>query len=206
MDIAEARRAALAETERTSNGRIPDSPDMTLATRFKSRKRLEAENVILRQQVTVLSRKSSDAGVSPEKLIGLSSYRYTELFPSILDAVVVVKPETVIRWHLPGFQAYWHWKSRGLGGRPKVGEMRAAFDRYADFMACGYGAPFFNAASREILQGARKGAVRKERSLARREARGWLGAASEQPLLWLGERPCGANAKVCSCLRIWARS
>jgi transposase InsO family protein len=52
-----------------------------------------------------------------DRLIFASVYR---LFPSILDAVVVVKPETVIRWHRRGFQAYWHWKSRRLGGRPKL--------------------------------------------------------------------------------------
>lgn len=42
------------------------------------------------------------------------------LFPSILDAITVVKPETVIRWHRRGFRAYWRWKSRRRRGRPRI--------------------------------------------------------------------------------------
>lgn len=34
--------------------------------------------------------------------------------------MVIVKPETAIRWHRTGFRLYWRWKSRSLGGRPKV--------------------------------------------------------------------------------------
>jgi hypothetical protein len=33
---------------------------------------------------------------------------------------VVVKPETIIRWHRAGFRLFWRWKSRSRGGRPKV--------------------------------------------------------------------------------------
>ena len=92
---------------------------LILRARFKSRERLEAENIILRQQVIVLSRKSRTRVClrNIDRLIFASLYR---LFPSILDALVVVKPETVIRWHRRGFQAYWRWKSRRFGGRPKI--------------------------------------------------------------------------------------
>lgn len=41
-------------------------------------------------------------------------------FPAILNAITVVKPETVIRWHRRGFRAYWRWKSRRCGGRPRI--------------------------------------------------------------------------------------
>jgi transposase InsO family protein len=34
--------------------------------------------------------------------------------------LVIVKPETVIRWHRAGFRLFWRWKSRARGGRPKV--------------------------------------------------------------------------------------
>jgi transposase InsO family protein len=34
--------------------------------------------------------------------------------------LVIVKPETVVRWHRTGFRAYWRWKSRSRGGRPKI--------------------------------------------------------------------------------------
>ena len=40
------------------------------------------------------------------------------LAPKILDAWKILKPETVIRWHRPGFRGYWRWKSRPRGGRP----------------------------------------------------------------------------------------
>jgi transposase InsO family protein len=42
------------------------------------------------------------------------------LFPSVLAAITIVQPETIIRWHRTGFRLYWRWKSRSRGGRPKV--------------------------------------------------------------------------------------
>ncbi len=92
---------------------------LVLRSRFKSRTRLEAENIVLRQQLIVLSRKSQ-ARVrlwNTDRLLFVWLYR---LFPSILDAVTIVKPETVIRWHRRGFRAYWRWKSRPCGGRPRI--------------------------------------------------------------------------------------
>jgi hypothetical protein len=52
------------------------------------------------------------------------------LFPSILDAIIIVQPETVIRWHRRGFRAYWRWKSRHVGGHPRIdSEIRALIRR-----------------------------------------------------------------------------
>jgi transposase InsO family protein len=87
--------------------------------RLKSRARLEAENLVLRQQVIVLSRKSGSRVWLRNiyRLIFVWIYR---LFPSILNAITVVKPRTVIRWHRRSFRAYWHWKSSRVGGRPKI--------------------------------------------------------------------------------------
>jgi hypothetical protein len=86
---------------------------------LKSRARLEAENIILRQQVIVLSRKSQSRMRlrNIDRLIVVWQYRF---FPSILNVIIVVKPETVIRWHRRGFRAYWRWKSRRRGGRRKI--------------------------------------------------------------------------------------
>jgi hypothetical protein len=42
------------------------------------------------------------------------------LVPGVLDALKIVRPQTVIRWHRAGFRAYWRWKSRPRGGRPKT--------------------------------------------------------------------------------------
>jgi len=86
--------------------------------RLKSQARLAAENVALRQQVIVLNRRSRRVRLrNIDRLIFVCLYR---LFPSIVDAVVVVTPETIIRWHRRGFRAYWHWRSRRRGGRPRV--------------------------------------------------------------------------------------
>jgi hypothetical protein len=40
--------------------------------------------------------------------------------PGVLDALKILKPQTVIRWHRAGFRTYWRWKSRPRGGRPKT--------------------------------------------------------------------------------------
>src|SRR6202042_3671921 len=42
------------------------------------------------------------------------------LAPGALDALKIVRPGTVIRWHRTSFRAYWRWKSRPRGGRPKT--------------------------------------------------------------------------------------
>jgi hypothetical protein len=88
-------------------------------TRLKSRASLEAENLLLRQQVIVLSRKSRSRVRlrNIDRLIFVWLYR---CFPAILNAITVVKPETVIRWHRRSFRAYWRWKSRRYGGRPRI--------------------------------------------------------------------------------------
>jgi hypothetical protein len=96
---------------------------LVVRSRLKSGASLEAENLVLRQQVIVLSRKSRSR-VRPrniDRLIFVWLYRF---FPSILNAITVVKPETVIRWHRRGFRAYWHWKSRRRGGRPRTDRER----------------------------------------------------------------------------------
>jgi hypothetical protein len=40
--------------------------------------------------------------------------------PRILDALTIVEPETVIRWHRTGFRSFWRWKSRRRAGRPSI--------------------------------------------------------------------------------------
>src|SRR6266571_8006690 len=42
------------------------------------------------------------------------------LLPCLLGTIQIVRPETVLRWHRSGFRAYWRWKSRNRGGRPKI--------------------------------------------------------------------------------------
>ena len=102
---------------------------LIVRSRLRSQARLQAEILVLRQQLLVLSRKSLLRARlrNLDRLILVWLYR---LFPSILDAITVVKPETVLRWHRRGFRAYWHWKSRRAGGRPKIDrEIRALIRR-----------------------------------------------------------------------------
>ncbi len=90
-----------------------------LASLFKSRARLEAEILILRQQINVLRRKAPKRVflTNVDRLIFVLLYR---LVPTTLDALAIIKPETVVRLHRHGFRAYWRWKSWSRGGRPKT--------------------------------------------------------------------------------------
>src|ERR1700737_3575293 len=85
---------------------------------FRSRASLQAEILTLRHQLNVLRRKSPQrlGFTSIDRLVFAGLYR---LAPGMLDALKIVRPETVIRWHRAGFRAYWRWKSRPRGGRPK---------------------------------------------------------------------------------------
>jgi hypothetical protein len=86
---------------------------------FRSRAALQAEILVLRHQLNVLRRKSPKrvALSNIDRLVFAGLYR---LAPIVLDALKILKPETVIRWHRAGFRAYWRWKSRPRGGRPKT--------------------------------------------------------------------------------------
>src|SRR5258708_14286542 len=86
---------------------------------FKTKVRLEAEIISLWHQLNVLRRRvpAKPRLVVADRLLFVWLYR---LFPSVLNAVTIVQPETVIRWHRTGFRLYWRWKSRSRGGRPKV--------------------------------------------------------------------------------------
>ena len=92
---------------------------MFVADLFKSRCRLEAENLLLRHQLTIALRRA------PPRLRLLGSDRalliwMTRLWPSLLGGVQVVPPETILRWHRAGFKMFWRWKSRNRAGRPRI--------------------------------------------------------------------------------------
>src|SRR5262245_10547785 len=36
------------------------------------------------------------------------------------NALIIVKPDTVVKWHREGFRLYWRWKSKAPIGRPKI--------------------------------------------------------------------------------------
>jgi hypothetical protein len=82
---------------------------------FRSRAALEAEILVLRHQLNVLRRKSPSrmafSGVDRVVFAGLYA-----LAPTILNALKIVKPETVVRWHRAGFRAYWRWIAPRIHG------------------------------------------------------------------------------------------
>jgi hypothetical protein len=85
---------------------------------LQSRAALAAENLALRQQIAILQRSVKRPRV----------HRRDRIFWVWLScpwrgwrsSLLVVQPETVIRWHRKGFRLYWHWRSRRRGGRPKL--------------------------------------------------------------------------------------
>ena len=90
-----------------------------VANLFKSRRRLEAENLFLRHQLNIAIRRA------PHRLQLRGSDRallvwMTWLWPGLLGLSRVIQPGTILRWHRAGFRAYWRWKSRGRPGRPRV--------------------------------------------------------------------------------------
>jgi hypothetical protein len=86
---------------------------------LRSRAALEAEVLVLRHQLNVLRRTSPKRVTlnSVDRLLLVGLYR---LAPGVLDALKIVRPETLMSWHRAGFRAYWRWKSRPRGGRPKT--------------------------------------------------------------------------------------
>jgi hypothetical protein len=86
---------------------------------FRSRASLKAEILMLRHQLNVLRRKAPKRLVFSnfDRFVFASLYR---IAPGVLNALVIVKPETVIRWHRAGFRLFWRWNSHSRVGRPKV--------------------------------------------------------------------------------------
>ena len=100
-----------------------------LASPFKSKRRLEAENAALRHQVIVLQRKVRGRVhfTNSDRLFFVQLYRW---LPSVLKAMTIIRPETLVRWHRAGFRCYWRWKSRSFGGRPQIdADLRALIRR-----------------------------------------------------------------------------
>src|SRR3984957_14538391 len=80
---------------------------------------LGAEILILRHQLNIqrrhLPKRLTFSAMDRLIFVGLS-----RLAPTTLNALMIVKPETVVKWHRAGFRLYWRWKSRARGGRPTV--------------------------------------------------------------------------------------
>ena len=89
---------------------------MFVADLLKSRSGLDAENLLLRYQLTIAMPPRLRLRGSDRSLLTWM----TRVWPSLLGAVQVVQPETVLRWHRAGFEMFWRWKSRHGAGRPRI--------------------------------------------------------------------------------------
>ena len=98
-----------------------------LASPFKSKLRLQAENAVLRHQLNVLRRRLPGRVrlTNNDRWFFILLYRW---FPSILQVLTIIRPETLVRWHRAGFRRCWRWKSRSLGGRPLIDMEKSGLD------------------------------------------------------------------------------
>ena len=157
-----------------------------LVSPFKSKSRLAAENAALRHQVTVLRRKVPGRIqlTNADRLFFVQLYRW---FPSILKAITIIRPETVVRWHRAGFRRYWRWKSRNPGGRPPIrAELRALIRRMSVENAL-WGAPRIQG---ELL---RLGFAVAQSTVAKYMAK--RGGPSGQTLEHVSAQPCAAHRR-----------
>ena len=92
---------------------------IVVANLFKSRRRLEAENILLRHQLNIALRQTQ-ARLRLRSVDRAILGWMVRVWPDLLGTVHVVKPETVLRWHRAGFRAVWRWKSRRRAGRPRI--------------------------------------------------------------------------------------
>jgi putative transposase len=106
---------------------------------FRSRSDTALEVLALRQQVAVLKRQRPRPTLTRLDRFFWTSLRH--LWPRWSDVLLIVKPETVVRWHRVGFRLYWRWRSRHRGGRPRVSEEIRLLIRRLAAENAGWGAP-----------------------------------------------------------------
>jgi putative transposase len=84
----------------------------------RTRRHLAIEILALRHQLGVLKRSVKRPRLSDvdRGLWVLLSRRWS----SWSDALIIVKPATVVKWHRAGFRRYWTWRSRPKCGRPAI--------------------------------------------------------------------------------------
>ena len=90
----------------------------TGADLLRSRAQLLAENALLRQQLLVLRRNVKRPALTPtdRALLVVLAGRVR----AWRQALLVVQPDTLLRWHRAGFRAFWRRKSRPGPGRPPL--------------------------------------------------------------------------------------
>jgi hypothetical protein len=97
---------------------------------FRSRKGQAIVELALRQQLATLSQKKSKPKITPlDRVFWAALFRF---WPRWKRVLVIVKPDTVVRWHRKGFRLYWRWISKRGPGRPPVSpEVQALIKAFA---------------------------------------------------------------------------
>ena len=113
---------------------------VVLRALLTSRAALVAENLVLRQQITVLQRSVRRPRLRRrDRAFWVLLSRLWKEWSSLL---VIVQPETVIRWHRQGLKLYWRWKSkRTTTGRPPIDAGVRALIRRMSKKNATWGAP-----------------------------------------------------------------
>lgn len=140
---------------------LPFIVSLIAATRvfFQSRTDTAVEVLALHQQVAVLKRRRPRPPLRPLDRLFWTLLRAT--WSRWKDALVIVKPETVVGWHRAGFRLYWRWKSRRRDGRPRIKEeIRVLIRRLAQENS-DWGAPKIHGELQKL------GFVLSERTVAR---------------------------------------
>ena len=84
---------------------------------FVTRHKLALEAAALRQQLAVFKRKQPRPRLKRQDRLFWTVLR--RLYSGWADALIIVKPKTVVSWHRAGFRLFWRWRSR-QSGRPKI--------------------------------------------------------------------------------------
>ncbi len=104
---------------------------------LRNRTELAAENLALRQQLAILQQKSKTPRLRRRDRIFWALL--SRIWADWRAALLIVQPDTVVRWHREGFRLFWRWKSRtGKVGRPKIkAEIRNLIRRMSRGIRCG---------------------------------------------------------------------
>jgi putative transposase len=84
----------------------------------RSKSQLVGENALLRQQLIILRRQvKRPACTKTDRMLLVLLARIVRRWK---QALVIVQPETLLRWHRQGFRLYWKYKSRAISATPKL--------------------------------------------------------------------------------------
>ncbi len=90
----------------------------TLTDLARSKSELVAENVLLRQQLVILRRQvKRPACTKTDRMLLVLLARMVRTWK---QALFIVQPETLLRWHRQGFKLYWKYQSRTTSAKPKI--------------------------------------------------------------------------------------